>query len=84
VFLLYCKTLLLLLRCDTGRVRDRCGGMGRFKGRLRCEGRVNCVITNVTYSCNYMLVFLKYKYNVKTCMYTISPLYQLINFNVSI
>jgi len=47
VFLLYCKTLLLLLRYDTGKVRDRCGGMGRFKGRLRCEGRVNCLITNV-------------------------------------
>jgi len=30
-----------------------------------------------------MLVFFKYKYNVKTCMYTISPLYQIINFNVS-
>jgi len=60
--------------------------MGRFKGRLRCEGRVNCVITNVitlsNYSCNYMLVFLKYKYNVKTCMHTISTLYQIINFTV--
>ena len=31
VFMLYCKTLLLLLRCDTGKVRDRCGGLGRFK-----------------------------------------------------
>jgi len=30
-----------------------------------------------------MLVFLKYKYNVKTCMYTINPLYQMIRFNVS-
>jgi len=62
--------------------------MGQFKGRLRCEGRANFVITNVitlsNYSCNYMLVFVKYKYNVKTCMYTISPLYQIINFNVSI
>jgi len=46
--------------------------------------RVNCVITNyINYSCNYMLVFLTYKYNVKTCKYTISPLYQNINFNVS-
>jgi len=25
----------------------------------------------------------KDKYNVKTCMCTISPLYQIINFNVS-
>jgi len=60
------------LRCDLGKVRDRCGGMGRFKGRLRCEGRVNFVITNVitliNYGCNDM--FFKYKYNVKTCMYT--------------
>jgi len=45
--MLYCKTLSLLLRGDTGKVRDRCGGMGGFKGRLRYEGRVNFVITNV-------------------------------------
>ncbi len=31
-----------------------------------------------------MQVFLKYKYNVKTCLYTISALYQIINLNVSI
>jgi len=45
--------------------------MGRFKGGLRCKGRVNCVITNVitfiNYSYNYMQVFSKYKYNVKAC-----------------
>jgi len=68
-------------------VRVRCGCIGRFKGGLRCKGRVSCVITNVitfiNYSCIYMQVFSKYKYNVKTCMYTISPLYQIINFNVS-
>jgi len=57
--MLYCKSLLLLLRCDTGKVRDN-------------------------YKCNYMQVyFFKYKYNVKTCIYTISPLYQIIHFNVS-
>ncbi len=28
VFILYCKTLLLLLGWDTGKVRDRFGGMG--------------------------------------------------------
>jgi len=70
-----------------GKVRDRCGGMGRYQGGLRCKGRVNCVITNVitsiNYSCNYMHVFSKYKYNVKTCMYTISPMYQSSNFKVS-
>ncbi len=45
------------------------------------------------YKCNYIKLitdvttysyFLKYKYNVKTCMYTISALYQIINLNVSI
>ncbi len=33
--------------------------------------------------CNYMQVFLKYKYNVKTCTSTISALYQMIHLNVS-
>ncbi len=50
VFILYDKTLLLLLRWDTGKVRDRFGGMGRFKCGLSCKGLVNsviiCVITN--------------------------------------
>ncbi len=45
VFILYCKILSLLLRWDTGKVRDRFGGMGRFKGGLRCKGWVN-------YKCN--------------------------------
>ncbi len=35
VFTLYCKTILLLLRWDMGKVRDRFGGMSRFKGGLR-------------------------------------------------
>ncbi len=47
VFILYCKTLLLPLRWDTGEVRDRFGGMGRFKGGLICKGWVNIVIINV-------------------------------------
>ncbi len=44
----YCifKTLLLLPRWDTGEVRDVFGGIGRFKGRLRCKGWVNSVIIN--------------------------------------
>ncbi len=58
VFILYCKTLLLLLRWDTGKVRDRFGGIGRFKGGLRCKGWVNSVIINViteiNYRCNYI------------------------------
>ncbi len=47
MFIFCCKTLLLLLRWDTGKVRVRFGGMGRFKGGLRCKGRVNSVIVNV-------------------------------------
>ncbi len=82
MFLLYCKTLFLLLRWDTVKVRDRFGGMSRFKGGLRCKGWVNRVIINVlteiNYRCNYMQVFFKYKYNVKTCMYTISALHQIL------
>ncbi len=41
VFILYCKTLL---RWDMGKVRDRFGGMGRFRGGLMCKGWVNDVI----------------------------------------
>jgi len=43
VLMLYCKSLLVLLRWDTGEVRDRCGGMGRFKDRFKCKGWVSCV-----------------------------------------
>ncbi len=28
---------LLLLRWDTGKIRNRFGGMGRFNGGLRCK-----------------------------------------------
>jgi len=74
------------IEVDMGKVSDRFGGL-RFKGGLRCNGWINSVIINViteiNYRCNYMQVFLKYKYNVKTCMYTISALYQMINLNVS-
>ncbi len=72
-----------------GKVRDKFGGMGRFKGGLRCKGWVNSVIINVITEMNdiqYVTTyrsFKKYKYNVKTCMYTISALYQMINVNVS-
>ncbi len=33
VFILYCRSLLLLMKWDKGEVRDRFGGMGR----LRCK-----------------------------------------------
>ncbi len=49
----------LLLRWDTGKVRDRFGGM--LKGGFRCKGWVNSVtinvITEINYRCNYMQVF---------------------------
>ncbi len=56
MFILYCKTNLLLLMWDTGKVRDRFGGMGWFKCGLRCKGWVNSVIINVitNYRCNYI------------------------------
>ncbi len=47
MFILYCETLLLLLRWDTGEVRDRVGGMGRFKSGLSFNGLDNIVIINV-------------------------------------
>ncbi len=53
VFILNFKTLLLLLRRDMGKVRDMFGGMGRFKGGLRCKGWVNSVIINVITELNY-------------------------------
>ncbi len=56
--ILYFKTLLLLLGLDVVKVSDRFGGMGRFKGGLRCKGWVNSVIINVitemNYRCNYI------------------------------
>ncbi len=68
-----------------GMVRDSFGGMDRFKGGLRCKEWVNSIIINViseiNYKCNYMLVFLIPKYNVKTWMYTIRALYQIIHLN---
>jgi len=70
-----------------GKVRDRFGGMGRFKRGLTCKGWGNSVIiiiiTEIHYRYNYMKAFFKYKYNVKTCMYTLSAMYQIITLNVS-
>ncbi len=31
IFILFCKTLLLLLRRDAGNIKDRFGGMGRLR-----------------------------------------------------
>ncbi len=53
MFILCCKTLLLLLRWYTSKIRDRFGGMGRFKDGLRCKGWVNSVIINVITEMNY-------------------------------
>ncbi len=38
-----------------GEVRDRFGGMGRFKGGLRCKGWANRVITNVIIEIKYLM-----------------------------
>ncbi len=58
----------------------RFGGMGWFKGGLRCKGWVNSVIiyviTEINYRCIYMQVFKRiYTCNVKTCMFAINTLY---------
>jgi len=45
--MLYCKTLLLLLRWDTGKVRCRFGGMFKVKGWLKGKAKVNRVIIDV-------------------------------------
>lgn len=54
---------------NTGKVRDRFGGMDRFKGGLGGKGRVNsiiiAVITEIKYRCNHTRYYFKYKYNVK-------------------
>ncbi len=82
VFLLNCKTLIAI---DTGKVRDRFGGMGRFKGGLRWRGWVNNVIINIIQLINYRYMQLFYKIKVQCKnMYTISALYQIINLNASI
>ncbi len=53
VFILYCKTPLLLLRWDAGKVRDWLASVGRFKGGLRCTGWVNSVTTNAITETNW-------------------------------
>ncbi len=59
VVIFYCKTLFLLLGWDMGKVRGRFGGMGRFKGGLRCKGWVNSVIINVITEINYRCTYIK-------------------------
>ncbi len=41
-----------------GKVRDRVGGMGRFKGGLSCKGWVNRVIINVITEINYRYIYI--------------------------
>lgn len=45
--MLYCISLLLLLRWDMVKVKGWSGGLVRVKGGLKCRGRVKSVITNV-------------------------------------
>lgn len=59
------------LRWDTDKVRDRFGGLRMIKVLGTVINVIIDVITVVYYSCNSMQVLFKYKYKVKTCMYTI-------------
>jgi len=49
--MLFCKTLLLLLRRDTDKYRDRFCGIVRFKGRQSINS-VKDVITEINNRCN--------------------------------
>jgi len=61
------QTHVLLLRWDVSKVRGRFGNIGYL--------RINSVITEINFRCNYMQVFFfKYKSNIKTCVDTISAL----------
>lgn len=59
MFILYCKTCLLLLRWIAVKVKDRFHDMVRLRGVIRV--RVNSVILDVTkvinYRCNYMKIY---------------------------
>ncbi len=64
VFILYRTFVLLLLRWDMGKVRDRFGGMGRFKGGLRCKEWVNSVIINVITEINLRFNYMQVIFEV--------------------
>jgi len=57
-FMLYYKTLLLLLRWDMGKDKHRFGGIVRSKGGLRSKGRVNsvirCKLITAVITCRYL------------------------------
>lgn len=57
LLILYRKTLVLQLKWNTGKVRDKLGGTVRFKGGLR--GIIITEINQAVITCSY---FLKYKY----------------------
>jgi len=52
-----------LVRWDTVKVRDRFSGMVRFKSGLKCNGRVNSVVIDVTKKTNYFFL----EAQCKTC-----------------
>lgn len=62
MFMLYCKTLLLFLRWDTGKVWARLGGMVRFedgfRGSDKVKSEITDMITKMYYKINYMQVLL--------------------------
>ncbi len=83
VCILYCKTLLLILRWDTGRLGTGLVVWVGFKGVLRSKGWVNRVIIHFITDVITYRYFSIYKYNVNACMNTIRALYQWINLNAS-
>ncbi len=60
MFILYCKTLLLLLRWGTGKVRGRFSGMDRFKGGVIINV-IRDIITCRYFYLQYYLLFLHNK-----------------------
>ncbi len=49
-----------------GKVRGRFGGMGSFKGGLRCKGWVNSVIINVITEINTDVITCRHFLNIST------------------
>ncbi|MGL5901728.1 MAG: hypothetical protein ACRCZO_03515 [Cetobacterium sp.] len=53
------REIVTLLMWDTGEVRDRFSGMGRFKGLRVNIALIDAIIGEMYYSYNYMFFFNK-------------------------